>query len=133
MLLLSLLIFFPSSYCLADPILWNGSSVLLLWKLLVSESRVVCCIILGGSGYSLHQVELLYGDTERGILFLCMFLLENVTQKTGLFDLLLLYFEIQSVLCCFDSNIQTSCMKLNVTTLDPLRKRENNAYISLTY
>lgn len=80
-----------------------------LWKWLVSESRVVCCIILGGLEYSLHQVEILCGDTERGhSFFFCMFLLENVTQKTGLFGLLLLYFEIQSVLCCFDSNSQTS-------------------------
>lgn len=68
-------------------------------------------LFLGGLEYSLHQVEILCGDTERGILFFLffgMFLLENVTQKTGLFCLLLLYFEIQSVLFCFDSNSQTS-------------------------
>lgn len=40
-----------------------------LWKWLVSESRVVCCIILGVLEYSLHQVEILCGDTERGHSF----------------------------------------------------------------
>lgn len=46
-----------------------------LWKWLVSESRVVCCIILGGLEYSLHQVEILCGDTERGhsSFFACFF------------------------------------------------------------
>lgn len=80
-----------------------------LWKWLVSESRVVCCIILGGLEYSLHQVEILCGDTERGhSFFFACFFSRMLLRKQDYLVYFYYTFEIQSVLCCFDSNSQTS-------------------------